>query len=129
MTSETAIANQTRRDFAFIGPLWRNNVGALLDRRGVPIRYGLANETKDENQRTKSSDLIGLTPTLVTQEMVGSIVGIFTALETKHSDWYFNGADKHTVAQFKFHNIVRNAGGFAGFVSDPNQIHEIVGRK
>ena len=130
MTSETAIANQTRRDFAFIGPLWRNNVGALLDKRGVPVRYGLANETKDENQRTKSSDLIGITPTLITQEMVGSIIGIFTALETKKSDWVFDPNPKQRdTAQLNFHNIVRGAGGFAGFVSDPNQIHAIVGRK
>jgi len=128
MTSETAIQNHTRRDFAFIGPNWRNNVGALLDARGVPVRYGLANETKAENKRTKSSDIIGITPTLVTADMVGSIVGIFTALETKHSAWVFKPDDPHTIAQLNFHNIVRNAGGYAGFVNDPAQINSIVRR-
>lgn len=38
--------------------LTRNNVGALLDERGVPIRYGLANESKEQNQAIKSADLI-----------------------------------------------------------------------
>lgn len=129
MTSETAIANQTRRDFAFIGPMWRNNVGALLDARGVPVRYGLANESKAENAKVKSSDLIGITPTLVTLEMVGSVVGIFTALETKKSDWVFNSDPKiRDTAQLNFHNIVRNAGGYAGFVSDPKDIAQIIGR-
>lgn len=128
MTSETAIANQTRRDFAFIGPLHRNNVGVLKDRRGVPVRYGLANESKAENERIKSSDLIGITPTLITLEMVGSIIGVYTALETKHSDWVFKENDPHTRAQLNFHNIVRNAGGYAGFVSDPKQIYSIINR-
>ena len=29
--------------------MWRNNVGVLKDDRGIPIRYGLANESKKMN--------------------------------------------------------------------------------
>ena len=31
--------------------LWRNNVGALLDDRGIPVRFGLANDNKLVNDR------------------------------------------------------------------------------
>lgn len=128
MTSETAIQNQTRRDFAFIGPLWRNNVGVLPDRRGVPVRFGLANESKKENEQFKSSDLIGITPVTITPEMIGQVLGVFTALETKKSDWVFNSTDNHVKAQLNYHNVVRNAGGFAGFINHPCQINQIIGR-
>lgn len=128
MTSETAIQNQTRRDFSFIGPNWRNNVGCLPDRRGVPVRYGLANESKQENEQIKSSDLIAITPVLITPALYGQILGVFTALETKKSDWVFDPRREHDRAQLNYHNIVRDAGGFAGFVNDPNQIHSIIRR-
>ena len=125
---EGAVSNHTRRDFATIGPVWRNNVGALPDFGGRMVRYGLANESKRENERIKSSDLIGITPV---QAYVASLgrwcsLGVFTALETKHTGWTFDPSDPHSVAQDRFHGIVRQAGGFAGFVTSPADIAKII---
>ena len=128
MTSEGAIQNLTRRDFAYIGPIWRNNSGACTDDTGRLIRYGLGNDSAQLNREIKSSDLIGITPVLVTEALYGHVLGVFTALECKPSDWHMRPSDKRAIAQAKFHDIVRDHGGFAGFVNDPNQIHSIIRR-
>ena len=132
MTSETAIQSQTRRDFAYVGPCFRNNSGAItyLDEYGNKrhVRFGLGNDSEKINKEIKSSDLIGVTPVLITPDMYGQILGVFTALECKPSNWKFNPKDERDVAQLKFHDIVRESGGYAGFVNDPAQINSIIKR-
>lgn len=125
---EGSISNHTRLAFADIGPVWRNNVGAAQDLSGRWIRYGLANESKRENERIKSSDLIGITPVTAYVASLGrwASLGVLTALETKRTGWTFNPNDDHAVAQARFHDIVRQAGGFAGFVTDPADIDRII---
>lgn len=126
---ESTIQNKTRALFSYIGPNWRNNSGAFKDETGRVIRFGLGNESKKLNEKFKSSDVIGITPVLITPEMVGQVLGVFTALECKPEGWKQVPSDKRAIAQANFHDIVRKHGGFAGFVSDPNQIYDIVGRK
>jgi len=101
--------------------LWRNNVGALVDDRGVPVRYGLANDTKALNKRIKSGDLIGWRRVTITQAMVGSVVAQFVSLECKHAGWKYSG-DEHEQAQQRWAALVALAGGYARFVSDPGAI-------
>lgn len=113
------------------GRLDRNNVGSLPDRRGVPIRFGLANDSAQVNRICKSGDLIGWTPTLITPDMVGNYLPVYTSVEVKHLDWKFPGAGPlknakgeltaygHAVAQRNWADIVRAAGGLAGFMRDP----------
>lgn len=36
--------------------------------------------------------------------------------------------DKRGQAQAKFHQIVKDACGFAGFVTDPSDVYRIIGR-
>ena len=98
------------------GILWRNNVGACVDERGNFIRYGLANDSKVMNERIKSSDLIGITPIVITSAMVGTRVGIFTAKETKTPGWHYTGTDRE-VAQQRYLDIVVGCGGIGVFVS------------
>ena len=133
MTSETAVQRLARLKHIELtrGQNWRNNTGVLKDERGTPVRYGLANESKDQNKIIKSSDIIGVTPTLITQEMVGYWLGVFTAMEIKPSGWRMPTpiagrefkdqpeATQRALAQLKFHDIVRSACGYAGFVTDP----------
>ena len=108
--------------------LWRNNVGVAEDMRGVPVRYGLANESRQQNLQIKSSDFIGITTITITADMVGQQIGVFTAVETKKSNWKFLQSCKRSVAQKVFHDIVKNAGGFAGFATCVEDFKRIIGK-
>lgn len=132
MLSESVVQQRARLLIAKQhGVSWRNNVGACIDQSGRAIRYGLCNDSKKLNEEIKSSDLIGVTPIFVTPEMVGSIVGVFTALECKPEGWSFpyptNKAEfARCTAQARFHDIVRSAGGRAGFVTCDEDVLRII---
>lgn len=114
--SEAAVQAQVRLAASDRGGrLWRNNLGVATDlRTGRVIRYGLANESARVNQRMKSSDLIGITPIMITQDMVGQIVGVFTAIECKREGWTYQGTPTE-VAQKRFIDLVGGLGGLARF--------------
>lgn len=101
--------------------LFRNNVGALLDARGVPVRYGLANESKAMNQQVKSADLIGIEPIVITQEMVGQTIGRFVSIEVKDEDWNFSGKGRE-LAQMAWKELINSNGGRAFFATKPEDI-------
>lgn len=94
--------------------LFRNNVGALLDRRGVLVRFGLANDTKALNRQIKSGDLIGWRRIVITPAHVGSMVAQFVSIETKHEGWTYRG-DEHEEAQQRWALLVAGEGGYAKF--------------
>lgn len=102
--------------------LTRNNVGALLDSRGVPIRYGLANENKKQNEKLKSADLIGIKSVLITEKHVGQIIGQFVSREVKHQGWSYTG-NKHEVAQLNWCKFVVSKGGDAAFCTGPGSFN------
>lgn len=102
--------------------LTRNNVGALQDKRGVPVRYGLANESPQQNEMLKSADLIGIRQVVVTHEMVGRVIGQFASVEMKHEGWTYNAHDSHEAAQFRWMNFVISKGGYATFATHPSHI-------
>ena len=57
--SEAWAQSQVRIAFsASGGRAWRNNVGALPREDGVPVRFGLANDSAAQNRVLKSGDLI-----------------------------------------------------------------------
>lgn len=115
--SEAAIQNNVRLEASRRGMrLFRNNVGALKDARGVPVRYGLANDTAAVNKVLASSDLIGIDPTPITPAMVGQPRGQFIAAECKEEDWTYTGTERE-VAQFNFIKLVVAMGGHALFVN------------
>ena len=78
--------------------IFRNNNGALKDKNGRLVQYGLGNGT---------SDFIGWTTKTITEDMVGRSVAIFTAIEVKASD------KKPSEEQQKFINLVKKNGGIA----------------
>jgi hypothetical protein len=129
MTTEAALQSIIRRDFAYIGPIFRNNVGACEDATGRLIRYGLGNDSAQLNREIKSSDLIGITPVTAYLASIGwTTLGVFTALECKAPGWHMRPSDDRARAQARFHDIVRQAGGFAGFVTDTSDVEKIVRR-
>lgn len=95
--------------------LWRNNVGALMDKSGRPVRYGLANDSKQLNETIKSADLIGWQPVKITAEMVGQRIARFVSIECKEAGWEYNPNDQHQVAQKRWADLVTAAGGVACF--------------
>lgn len=117
--SESRQQSLVRLDAAQHGVwLTRNNVGALLDERGVPVRYGLANESKEQNRQVKSADLIGIRPVLIGQQHFGQVIGQFVSIECKHEGWHYRG-DKHETAQLAWADFVTAKGGFARFATGP----------
>lgn len=104
--------------------LTRNNVGVLMDANGRPVRYGLANESKEQNKVFKSSDLVGIRSVVITQAMVGQVIGQFVARECKKEGWTYSG-DKHEVAQLAFINFINARGGDACFASGPGTFKRV----
>lgn len=113
--SEAAVQAQVRLEAARKGlKLWRNNVGVLRDERNVPVRYGLANDSKRLNETVKSGDLIGWRPVVITPAHVGSLIAQFTSRECKRPEWKYRG-DDHERAQLRWIEVVTADGGDAAF--------------
>lgn len=80
--------------------LFRNQVGQLPDpRTGRPVQFGLARG---------SADLIGWRSVVVTPDMVGRTVAVFTSLEVKTT------TGRLTPQQRNWMQAVLAAGGIAG---------------
>ncbi len=132
---EASVSQRTELECGNLGVLaQRNNVGACTDKDGRLIRFGLMNDGRktDQPRKTtvdvcKSSDWICVTPVRITPDMVGQVIGVYTALETKHSDWHLTPGDAHGQAQAAYHRLVINYGGRAGFVTCDADVRRITG--
>lgn len=112
---ENAVQAAVRAEAARLGCyLWRNNTGVLPDARGVPVRFGLGNDSSKVNKEIKSSDLIGI-----------DRHGRFVAIEIKAPGWTKPRNDRER-AQERFLELVCCNGGIAAFVTDVAQLKEIL---
>lgn len=126
MANEAAVQQEIRLEAPRLGiRLWRNNNGACKDVNGRQIRYGLANDSARMNRRVKSSDLIGITPLVITPDMVGRQVGLFTSIEVKPQGWHFTGTERE-FAQKAWVDLVGGLGGLAGFATSKEDLWKIV---
>lgn len=113
MTAEAAIQQQIRLALSLAGSVMhRNNIGAYRDDTGRVIRYGVG--------QPGGSDLIGWTPVLITQHMVGQVVGVFTAIEVKAP------RGRATEAQLNFIKQVQLGGGLAGIARSVDEALTII---
>lgn len=104
VTTEAGAQSQVRLLAARAGYLvWRNNIGAMEDKDGRIVRFGLCNESAAVNKRIKSSDLIGVKPG-----------GQFWCREMKEPGWHYTGTDRE-IAQLRFIHLVTSIGGDAAF--------------
>lgn len=104
--SEARIQSAVRLEAARKGyRLWRNNKGVLLDKRGVPVRFGLANDSKAVSDTWASADLIGWSPT-----------GQFVSVELKAPGGRVSKAQENWAA------LVRAGGGIALIVNQEGML-------
>lgn len=104
------------------GLLYRNNSGALPDKTGTLVRFGLGNDSKQLNEVWKSPDSVGGIPITITPEMVGKTFLVLCGFEDKKPGWKLTAGDKRGQAQ---HNCIMDwlqAGGIAGFITDVSHI-------
>lgn len=94
--------------------LMRNNSGGFLDATGRLVYYGLGAVSKQQNDRIKSSDLIGI------------LNGRFVAIEVKKEKWKFNPKDKREAAQLAFINFIKTHNGIAGFASSVDDFLQLI---
>lgn len=87
--------------------------GDVIVRQARPLHAGLC---------IGSADLIGVKPTEITQEMVGSVVGVFLAPEIKSLD------GRISLPQERFINCVNAMGGVSGIVRSIEDAEQMVGR-
>lgn len=98
--------------------LFRNNVGALPDSRGVLVRYGLA---------PGSADLIGIQRVVITPEHVGQTLGRFLSIEVKRPR--HKTAPERAELQRLWREMVERFGGVAGQCETVEAALELVSGK
>lgn len=96
--------------------LFRNNSGALEDKGGRLVRFGLGNDSAAINKVLKSADLIGFRPVVILPQHVGHTLAQFVSREVKAPGWQYTGADREP-AQLAWANLVNAHGGDASFVT------------
>ena len=127
MSSEAVVSQAVRLAMAQAGGIpMRNNCGVAIDETCRHIRYGLMNSSKQENERFKSSDIIGPIPIVIQPHHVGKLLGVMGVFETKHSDWHMTPSDTRAAAQLRFIELMRSVGAIGGFVTDPAQVAQYV---
>jgi len=122
--------SEVEQEITLAGPrlnciLERNNSGAFTDSTGRTVRYGLGNISKKRNDEFKSSDRIGITKILITPDMVGKTIGVFTAAEIKKEGWRFCNSPRER-AQQKFIDWVRESGGIGMFASSVEDFRKAI---
>ncbi len=118
--SEARVTSIVRLESAQAGAwLTRNNVGALRDKAGRFVRFGLANESRQQNTVIKSADLIGFRRCVIVTSDVGKTFAKFLSIECKEEAWKPSLNDPHETAQRRWRDFIISNGGEAAFVSGP----------
>lgn len=106
--------------------LGRNNIGAFKDKDNRWVRFGHDNTSPKRHKKIRSIDYLGITPVVITQEMVGKTLGVFTAVEFKDSSFEGQPRDERERAQLTYINFVKANYGFAGFANSEDSLIKII---
>ena len=101
------------------GPVKRLHDGSVLVPAGRPVALGFGQPNGDP--LVGASDLCGWTKVIVTPEMVGHSIAVFTAIETKRSR-----GGKVSDDQINFVDQVQRSGGIAGIANSPEAARAII---
>lgn len=110
---ETDITSNIRIDLSGFGVRVFKNV------RGMFYTLDKKRKVKAGLMAPGASDLIGGTPVLITPDMVGRTIAVFTVIEVKTKDGKASGD------QGDFITYVREMGGFAGVARNPQEARRI----
>lgn len=112
---EKEIQNKIQENFHLYGRLFKNDNGCayhkIYNNKYIPFTYGMG---------IGVSDLIGFTDIVVTQDMVGKSLPVFTALEVKTQ------TGRPSQEQLNFINLVNTHNGVAGIVRSQEEVEEII---
>lgn len=113
--SEHAIQNEIRNGLADRALIFRANVGQAWTGSKVtrlPVNRVMISDARpfSTGLPTGFSDLFGMVPVVITADMVGQVVAVFTALEVKSTK------GKASEKQAAFIKAVNDNGGRAGVV-------------
>jgi hypothetical protein len=127
MKSESQVDEEIKLEAAvkYRSHLWRNNVGAMFDAVKRLVRYGLANDSAAMNEKLKSGDRIGITPIVITQDMVGKTIGVFTSIEVKKEGWTYKATEREK-AQLAWIELIKEKGGIADFANSKQRYVDVV---
>ena len=103
--------------------LFRQNVGKAWIGEYRRLRNGdviIKNARRFHSGVKGMSDLIGWHSVVITPEMVGRKVAIYTGLEVK------GDRGRPTKEQLQFISTVKTAGGIAGIARSPEDAHELL---
>jgi hypothetical protein len=122
-----AVARTTTLFRLNTGMAWASGGGKVIKRAdgaaivpfGRPIALGFSKP--DNTPLVGASDLIGWHTIVITEEMVGTRVAVFTAIEVKRT-----GGGRRRPEQITFIDNVRADGGIAGFASSPDDAIKII---
>ena len=100
--------------------LFKNNTGVAYTQDGRPVFFGLGNEGTKDDESIRTPDDVGWTTIVITPEMVGKEIAVFTAIDSKKAGFrvksdYTKGTREY--GQNKFFKLVKKYGGIAGFAS------------
>lgn len=112
---------------------YRNNNGAMQDKTGRLVRYGLrypGGGSDKLNKNEKSPDYIIAVPIQVTPEMVGHTLCVMGGIEMKPEGYNLTSKLKNPntreYAQNKWMERLLSYGGIAGFVTTVSDIDNIL---
>lgn len=133
MTPEAKATIEVRESASLLkSRVFRNNSGGCEDETGRMIRFGLGNDGTKASYGLKFGDYIGITPLVITADMIGQTVGVFTNLEIKpdgHMQKTLSAASKQGTReyyQWKTCEMVKNLGGLAGFVTNKKDVEHVL---